>query len=130
MKFGFSDRNLTYFSCEAETDAEAIKIAEAHFGETVTDQSGRWRERSKGENENGEICYVRYEWETPLYVLKLESHRYPEDNQMFGVFSSKEKAEERMKAAIECDRESHPKHPRRSQQKESCYSIEEFYLDE
>lgn len=130
MKFGFSGQNLAYFSCEAETDTEAIEIAEAHFGAAIEGQSGRWEERDEGEDENGEICYIHYGWETPLFVLSFASHRYPEDNRMFGIFSTKEKAEERMKTAIECDRSSHPNHPRRYQQNESYYSIDEYYIDE
>ena len=130
MKFGFSGQKLAYFSCEAETDAEAIKIAENHFAESLQGQSGQWTECDEGEDENGEICYIRYEWVTPLFILSFSSHLYPEDNRTFGIFSTEEKAKERMKNAIESDRSAYPKHPRRYQQHESYYSIDEFYVDE
>ena len=128
MKYAFCGDGLANFSLEANSDEEAIAAANAHYGEQAKD--GRWVVRNEGENEDCEIVYVRFELEAPLYVLNFNPTSYREDQRFIGVFSSRQKAEERIESCITADRSIHPNSPARHQQKAIYYDIDPVFVDE
>lgn len=49
---------------------------------------------------------------------------------IIGIFSSEEKAKKAIKLNIDSDKNQYPKYPSRYEQKEYCYHITEYTVDE
>lgn len=131
ITFDFTDQNLdTYktFRVEAETENEACEKAKEHFGETYDE--GRWEIRNEGEDSNGNVNYIHFVLERPLYVVKLVCPHHPWDGDVIGVYSTSEKAKQAIRKSIEIDIAAYPNHPRRDEQQEINYQIHDKYLDE
>ena len=64
-----------------------------------------------------------------VYIARFSSHRYPEDNEILGVYSTVEKAEHAIQLAIDIDKSANPGYPARYQQRRDYYHIDDFEVD-
>lgn len=131
VTYDFCDNNpetFQTFRVEAENDAEADEKAKAHFGQIF--HEGRWNVVNEGEDSEGNITHVRYELQRPMYIVRLVCPHHPGDGGTIGVYSTSQKAKQAIKSSVENDARAYPKHPRRDEQQEYNYYIDEHYLDE